>query len=179
MTAHHHHHLIKHTSAVGGVFDSIPQAESAVHELADSGVSKQHVTVFASEATMKSHFPEFESVVQPEDWKIGAMLGSVTGATVGGLAAAVAIATGAGLPLIAAGGMAGLLTGGVAGGLAGAMGERGLEPDAADFYQQAVAAGDILVVVDTSAASEPAAEQKKIGALFEQAGGEVVPLNDE
>ena len=51
------------------------------------------------------------------------------------------------------------LAGGAAGGLIGLMTTRGVERELANFYQQAVLDGDILVAVDQQDAGEPRLEQ--------------------
>jgi hypothetical protein len=73
--------------------------------------------------------------------------GGAIGATVGSIATgAVGVATG-GIPLIVAGGI-GLMAGAVWGSFIGAMMTRGIEKEAANFYDQEVQRGRLLVTVD-------------------------------
>ncbi len=65
----------------------------------------------------------------------------------GGLTAVAGFATTGGIGLLAAGGVA-AWSGAVAGGLIGAMLTRGVERELADFYDQEVTRGKILVAVE-------------------------------
>lgn len=88
-------------------------------------------------------------------------------------AGAAGVATG-GLPLIVAAGI-GIWAGGVLGGFLGAMATRGIEKEAANFYDQAVSGGKLLVAVEEhQSATEPSlaiAEQ-----ILTTAGAEPLPL---
>ena len=100
------------------------------------------------------------------------MAGRSAGIDAAGLGAA---ATGAGgLPLAIVGG-AGLLTGGVVGGFLSAMLMRGVEKEAADYYDQAVQRGKFLVAVEPSDPEDPA-RQAIAERILTQAGAEPLPL---
>jgi hypothetical protein len=101
--------------------------------------------------------------------------GSAIGAAIGGLAVAGAsIATG-GAALVMAGGLA-LVTGGVFGGLVGAMVNRGVENELANFYDQAVQKGKILVAVEVDG-DEPE-KLARADRIIAEEGAEPLPLRE-
>jgi hypothetical protein len=103
-----------------------------------------------------------------------AATGGAIGAAIGGLAVAGAsIATG-GVALVVAGGLA-LVTGGVVGGLVGAMINRGFEDELANYYDQAVQNGKILVAVEVEDEPEKLAIADRI---IVEGGAELLPLRE-
>ncbi len=131
-----------------GVFAAVTAAETAVSNLLAAGFTKDEITVVCSDAAVERHFKAFHKQDPAGTHAPAAALGGgVIGATLGGLAAvAGGIATG-GIGLLATAGIA-TWAGGIFGGLVGAMMSRGVEKELANFYQQAVVDGDILVAVD-------------------------------
>lgn len=130
-----------------GVFHDVTGAERAVQGLLDAGFTKEQITVICSDEAKERHFREFEHQEPAGSYAKGAAaVGGVIGATLGGLTALAGAAATGGLGLLAAGGVA-AWGGGVAGGLIGAMMTRGVEKDLADYYDQAVTAGKLLVAV--------------------------------
>lgn len=159
-----------------GVFDTISDAENAVYKLLLSGFSEEEITVFAPNEIQQSHFEAEES---PETGlPVKSLLGgSLVGGTLGGLTAVAGLATAAGTAILVAGGLAGALTGGVAGGLIGVMTHRGVEKEPADFYDQAVAQGRILVAVE--AQEEGDSERLQSAAdILSDAGAMPLPLRE-
>jgi hypothetical protein len=161
-----------------GVFSTLGAAHAAVDRLLAAGFSREQITVICSDETKERQFREFEHQ-QPAGahTPAAAAAGSAAGATIGGLAAGAAglaagVATG-GLPLVAVG--AGLLTGGVLGGFLGAMMTRGVEKEAANFYDQAVTAGKLLVTVEAHG-DHSAAELARAERILAEAGAEPLPL---
>jgi len=132
-----------------GVYGTVAAADAAVHGLTAAGFARDEITVMCSDQTKERHFQQFEHQ-QPAGTHTpsAATAGSVIGAAIGGLAAVAGLLTTGGLAILAAGGLA-AWTGGVVGGLVGAMMTRGVEKELADFYDQALTAGNILVAVDT------------------------------
>jgi hypothetical protein len=130
------------------VFADLAAADTAVRRLLESGFSKDEITVVCSDATVERHFKPFHKQDPAGTHTPGAAIGGgAIGATLGGLAAvAGGIATG-GIGLLATAGIA-TWAGGVVGGLVGAMMSRGVENELANYYQQAVIDGDILIAVD-------------------------------
>src|SRR4029079_10492339 len=110
-----------------------------------AGFQKEQITVICSDDTKERYFREFEHQEPAgSHTTAAAATGGAIGATIGGGAAgAVGVATG-GLPLLVAGGV-GLMAGAVWGGFLGAMMTRGLEKEAANYYDQAVQGGKLLV----------------------------------
>ena len=80
-------------------------------------------------------------------------------------------------PAFAVLGGAGLITGGLVGSFLGAMATRGVEKEAANFYDQAIQSGKLLVVVEDH--GEGAADRLlEAERLFAQAGAEPLPLRE-
>jgi hypothetical protein len=136
-----------------GVFDSVDDARQAVQGLLGAGFTKEQITVVCSDDTKERYFREFEHQEPAGTFTPGATIaGATIGALLGGLTVvASAIATG-GLALWAAGPIT-AWAGGVAGGLVGAMMTRGVEKELANFYQQAVVSGRILVAAEAHGAN--------------------------
>ena len=131
-----------------GVFPTVAAASEAVRRLLAAGFSKEQITVICSDETKEKYFSEFEHQ-QPAgaNTPAAAAVGGAIGASLGGAAAgAVGLALG-GVPLIGAAGI-GIWAGGVLGGFLGAMATRGIEKEAANYYDQAVAEGKLLVAVE-------------------------------
>jgi ABC-type nitrate/sulfonate/bicarbonate transport system substrate-binding protein len=138
------------------VFSNTYQVEEVIRALLAAGISHSEITVVCSDEAQKHHFREYVHQ-QPAGARTpaAAAVGGVTGATLGGLATvAIAFATGV-LPVAIIGG-AGLMTGGVVGSLLGALVTRGMEKEAANFYDQAVQDGKLLVVVEQRESSDRA-----------------------
>jgi hypothetical protein len=162
-----------------GVFSTLRAAHAAVDHLLATGFSRNQVTVICSDETKERQFREFEHQ-QPAgaNTPAAAAAGSAAGAAVGGLAAGAAAVGAAGvaaggLPLVAV--AAGLLTGGMLGGFLGAMMTRGVEKEAANFYDQAVIAGKLLVTVEAHG-DNAAAELARAERILAEAGAEPLPL---
>jgi hypothetical protein len=133
---------------LAGVFETVPEADRAVAELAAAGFSNDQITVICSAEAVQRHFKEFEHQEPAgKHAPAAAVTGGAIGATLGGLVAAAGIATVGGAALFVAGGLA-LWTGGIVGSLVGAMMTRGFEKELANFYDQEVTRGRILVAVE-------------------------------
>jgi hypothetical protein len=158
-----------------GVFSSISAADRAVHGLLAAGYTKERITVICSDAAKEQHFREFEHQ-QPAGANTAeaAATGGALGAAFGGAAAIAAGIAGGGLPLVIVGG-AGLLTGSVLGSFLGAMLTRGIEKEAADYYDQAVVQGKLLVTVEQDDA-HPGPPLARAEQILAEAGAEPMPL---
>lgn len=131
-----------------GVYSTIRAADCAVQNLLKAGFSAEHISVLCSDQSIEAHFRGFEHEEPSGSYTPAAVaVGGAIGAALGGLTILAGAITTAGLGLLAAGGIA-AWAGGVVGGLVGAMTTRGVEPEVADFYDQAVTAGKILVAVE-------------------------------
>lgn len=137
-----------------GVFSTLSGADRAVEQLLAAGFTKEEVTVVCSDKVAEAHFKPFEHQEPAgSHTPAAAATGGAIGAALGGLAALAGAATG-GLAFLAAGGIA-LWAGGMVGGLVGAMMTRGVERELANFYNQAVSEGKILVAAENHREDEP------------------------
>lgn len=131
-----------------GVFATLSAADDAVARLLEAGFTQEEITVICSNEAKESHFRKFEhqdpaGAHAPRTVPVGTSVG----AAVGGLTAiAIGAATGT-VPLVVAGG-AGLAAGAGLGTFLGAMLTRGEEKELADYYDQAVRSGKIVVAVE-------------------------------
>lgn len=158
-----------------GVYSTVSNAESAIQSLQQAGFHADELSVLCNHEWQKNHFPdEVVENVSDEEAAKSAGTGSLIGALLGGATTAAGLATVAGIPIIVAGTLAGVLTGGIVGGLAGAMAERGFDPETADYFDQSVSQGKILIAV------EPANSERSRLDLAEQllrdAGAEPLSL---
>ena len=159
-----------------GVFTSLKQADRVVDRLLQAGIPTQQLTVMCTDRAVQRHFEELHH----EDpagthTPTTAAVGGAIGAALGGLAAVTATAVTGGAALLAAGGLA-LVTGGVFGGLVGAMVSRGVEKETADYYDQAVQEGKILVAVEVE---EGEVEKLRLAEqIIADEGAEPLPLRE-
>jgi hypothetical protein len=130
-----------------GVVPTIDEADRLVQQLLDAGFPREKVTVICSDRAIAEHFREFHHLQPPGAkapkavlWggEVGAALGSV--ATIAGLAAG-------GLEYLTVAPVI-IPAGAVFGGMVGAMIEEGTESELAEYYDQAVLDGRILVAVE-------------------------------
>lgn len=159
-----------------GVFSNIREVDSVVLKLLAAGFSHNEITIVCSDKAKQDHFRDF-SLQSPagKNLPVSAAAGGMTGATLGGLAtAAIGLTTGV-LP-VAIIGAAGALTGGVVGSLLGAFVSRGGEPESADFYDQAVQDGKLLVVVEKKEGASAANQLEAAERIFAQSGTRPLPL---
>lgn len=138
----------KQRTVEAAVFGTVEQAEKVVQQLLDAGFTKEQITVVCSDEHKERNFGEFEHQEPAGTHTAEAVL---TGGAIGALLGAIpvvglAVATGSAIVWIAGSTLVGGL--GVAGGLVGAMTTRGVEKEVADYYQQAVVEGMILVSVE-------------------------------
>jgi hypothetical protein len=139
---------ITHRPVRIGVFTKIGAADRAVTALVDAGIDKEHITVICPTCT-----GELEQYRRAEPAgahaPAAAAGGGAIGALLGGLIALVGVAATGGMSLLAAGPLiAGAGGGAVAGGFLGAMLTRGMEKETANYYDQALQRGDVLVAVE-------------------------------
>jgi hypothetical protein len=158
-----------------GVFDSVDEARRAVSGLIAAGFTQDQITVVCSDETKERYFSEFDHQ-QPAGThtSTAAIAGGTIGALLGGLTVVgAAVATG-GMALWAAGPIT-AWAGGVAGGLVGAMMSRGVEKELANFYQQAVTSGRILVGAEHHGPNN-AAMLAKAAKVFAEAGAKPLEM---
>src|SRR5437762_7707066 len=157
------------------VYSTVAETKDAVSRLLAAGFSTDQITVICSDDTKERHFRQFEHQEKAgSNTPAAAATGGAIGATLGSLATgAVGLAIG-GVPLIVAGGI-GLMAGAVWGGFIGAMMTRGIEKEAANFYDQEVQAGKLLVTVEqTRPDAHPSLDDAE--RILTEAGAHPVPL---
>jgi hypothetical protein len=159
-----------------GVFSDVASTERAISRLLAAGTRREQITVICSDETKERYFREFERQKPAgSNAPAAAAAGGTFGAALGGMATlAGGIALG-GLPLLVLGG-AGILTGGVVGGFLGAMLSRGFEKEAANFYDQAVQRGKLLIAVEDHTAAGPENLARAERILAESGAERPMPL---
>jgi hypothetical protein len=170
-------HATESPTLEAGVFNTIEDARNAVHSLLDAGFTREEITVVCSDETKERYFSEFDHQ-QPAGTHTPrvSIAGGTIGAVLGGATVIVsALATGS-LALWAAGPIS-AWAGGVAGGLVGAMMTRGVEKELANFYQQAVVSGQILVAAEDHG---PNRQRRLMEAaeILAEAGAQPLPLQE-
>lgn len=160
-----------------GVFNSVDDARQAVHGLLNAGFTAEQITVVCSDEAKERYFHEFDHQ-QPAGTHTprAAAAGGTIGAVLGGLTVVgSALATGS-LALWAAGPIT-AWAGGVAGGLMGAMMSRGVEKELANFYQQSVLNGQILVAAEDHG---PSSDQHlaEAASVLASAGAQPLQMTD-
>lgn len=145
-----------------GVFSTLGAAHAAVDRLRAAGFSADDLTVVCSDETKEREFREFEHE-QPAgtNTPAAAAAGGTVGAALGGVAA----------------GAAGIAAGGLLGGFLGAMLTRGVEKEAANFYDQAVTDGNLLVTVHAEG-EDAAAKLARAERILAESGAEPLPLSE-
>jgi hypothetical protein len=159
-----------------GVFNWIGAADRAVVDLVAAGFPKERITVICPTCTKEKYEDYHKQEPAGAHTVTGVATGGGIGALLGGLVAAAAMAASGGTALLIAGQMfAGSGVGAVVGGFVGAMMTRGMEPEVADYYDQALQKGQILVAVELS--DEVTAQQlAEADRIFAAAGAEPVTL---
>lgn len=156
-----------------GVFASVEGAERAVEELLKAGFSVDQVSVLCTDRAAEDHFRTFEHEEPAGTYTPAALVaGSTIGMMLGGGTALLAAAATGGAALLVAGGIS-AWAGGVVGGFIGAMLTRGAEKEAANFYDQAVQSGKLLVVADEEHSPE---KLRRAEQILAEAGAEPLAL---
>jgi hypothetical protein len=135
------------TTMVTGVFESRSAAETAVHELERRGFGANDITLMVAEGTGWTLETKTKA---PEGAIAGAATGGLLGALIAGLTSVGVIGTGgigilATGPLVAA--LAGAGAGGSAGGIVGGLIGAGMPELEAEFIEQELGRGRVLLGV--------------------------------
>lgn len=163
-----------------GVFSQIERADRVIHALHEAGFEQHSINLICPQCEVgrpTDHPGEYDEQ-EPAGAHAPAAIasGSAIGAVLGGAIALAATAATGGLALFVAGPLfAGAAGGAVAGGLIGAMSSRGFDKEIADYYDQSVKKGKILVAVEYEG---PDQEERLALAerIFREAGADPVPL---
>ncbi|NNJ27139.1 hypothetical protein [Alienimonas chondri] len=157
------------------VVAEVEAADRLIDRLAEAGFTVAEISVLCSDEVKEAHFRRFEHEDPAGDFTPQAIAsGGVTGLLVAGAVAAVGAATG-GLAVIGAAAVAG--AGGISGSFLGAMLTRGNEGELADFYDQAVREGQILIGVEVHG-PRSAARLAKVEEIFAAEGVRSLSLAD-
>jgi hypothetical protein len=158
-----------------GIFATIASASQAIDGLLAAGIPKNEISVICSDQTREAFFKEFPNPPLPTDHLPAAVAtGGSVGAVIGGLVGLGAL-TATGIGVAVAGPLLVALGGGaMAGSLIGAMSTRGFTKEMADFYDQAVTRGKILVAVEDDRDNTP--KLTTVELVFAKAGAEPLPL---
>ena len=155
------------------VFATVPEAEAAVERLHGLGFDDRAISVLCSDDAKEAHFRRQEHEDPAgEHAATAAAGGGAMGLLLGGFAALAGAATG-GLALVGAGAIAG--AGAATGAFAGAMLTRGEEGELADFYDQGVREGQLLVGVEATGPNA-AAQLASVEEMFRELGARPVRL---
>ncbi len=137
---------------VVGIFPDRISVEHAIADLKTAGFDPQRMGIVMRDRS------DAREVAKDQD--VSSTVGAVTGGVLGGTAGALLAATGAlaipGIGPFITGGVLASLVGGAAGWLVGGLVGLGLSHDEAEYYQNRVEQGDILLTVDPEGRDEEA-----------------------
>lgn len=158
-----------------GVFPDIARADRAVESLIKAGFTTEQISVLCSDKAIEAHYRPFEHQ-DPAGANTAAAVvtGGAIGVALGGLTLLAGVVTTGGFGILAAGGLV-AWTGGVVGGLIGAMLTRGVEKELANYYDQAVEYGAILVAAEEHGERQPQM-LAKAAAILADCGAEPIAL---
>ena len=129
------------------VFDDVTAADRAVANLLAAGFRAEQVSIICSDTAKRRHFAGLhEEQPSGSHTADATATGGTIGLLAGSLVALTSVAATGGIGLFAAGSIIG--AGGITGSFVGAMMTRGIEREAADFYDQELRRGQILLVVE-------------------------------
>ncbi len=161
------------------VFDTQAQAEGAVAQLRSAGVSDRDISVIAQHGSATEVHDGRGDTISDGDGS-GAAKGLVAGAGLGTLAGIGALLIPGVGPFIAAGALTsalgvagasvatGALAGAVTGGLAGALTDYGVSHDDANYYNDRMGSGGVVVTVDLTSAGM---DESTVSDVLYNAGG--------
>jgi hypothetical protein len=146
------------TNIVSAVFDSHSEAESAVRDLRQMGVSDSALSVIARRSEEGGDYGDADTT-EVGDKAEGAVKGALIGGGAGALLGIAALAIPGVGPLAAAGAIAatavpeaaaiGAGAGALAGGLSGLLTKHGVSDEDARYYEGRINEGGVFVSVDT------------------------------
>jgi hypothetical protein len=130
-----------------GVFNTVGEADLAVRLLLGAGFTKEKISVVCSDEMKERHFSEFRHD-EPAGTKTPktAAAGGIAGGIAGGLVGVATVATGMPEAILLEGLFAG--AGATFGTFVGAMMSRGMEREVANYYDQALRRGQLLVAAE-------------------------------
>ena len=158
-------------NVISAVFDNHSEAEAAVRELREAGVTDSALSVIARRQEDSGDYGDAETHEVQEKGE-GALKGGIVGAGAGALLGIAALAIPGVGPLAAAGAIAssaipeaaaiGAGAGALAGGLTGLLTKHGVSDEDAKYYEERINSGGIFLSVDASGAGISAEEVRDI-----------------
>jgi len=127
------------------VFETAEAATRAVKDLREAGFSADQISVICSREHADYHFGECHQETAGDQTDAALNAGTVGAMGLGGACVASAVVLSGGGALVAIGAFAGLTLSGT---LAAMFASRGVGKEAADFHEQALQAGNLLVAVE-------------------------------
>lgn len=127
------------------VFETVAGATQAVKDLREAGFSADQISVICSREHADRHFGECREETVDDQTMVIPDPSAIAAIGIGGTAFASAIVLSGGGALIALGAFASVT---LAGTLASIFASRGVGQETADFHEQALQAGDLLVAVE-------------------------------
>ncbi|MBD3676133.1 MAG: hypothetical protein HUJ26_21700 [Planctomycetaceae bacterium] len=165
-----------HSHVRAGIFESPEEVENLLPKLRAAGFGADQISVFTSNTEFQERFKPYldENFQLPEDQNRMQKAGEV-GLGLGGAAALVTLATTAGTSIFAIGAFSGIA---VLGTFVALMLSRGVKEEAADFYEQEIQAGQILVTVESH--GEDASQLlTRADEIFSQHGAKTFDLEED
>ena len=137
---------------IAGIFPDQTSAEHAIVDLKTAGFDPRRMGIVMRDRS--------DAREVARDQGISSAAGAVTGGVIGGTAGALLVATGTlavpGIGPFITGGVLATLVGGATGWLVGGLVGLGLAPDEAEYYQNRVEQGGILLAVESNGSDEEA-----------------------
>jgi len=141
---------------ISATFAREEQAVQAIHDLQEAGYDREDISVVAKDAKESEEIRNETGTKAPEGIATGAVTGGALGGAAGVIASLGALAIPGIGPLLAAGpiaaGLAGATVGAGIGGLTGGFIGLGIPEKEAEYYDERVHEGDVLVMVDADEA---------------------------
>ncbi|CAM3467304.1 MULTISPECIES: general stress protein [Saccharibacillus] len=154
---------------ISGTFEREEQAVQAIKELKEAGYDGEQISVVAKNAKDSEALRNETGTKAPEGMTAGALTGGTLGGAAGVLASLGALAIPGIGPLLAAGpiaaALAGAAVGAGVGGLAGGLIGLGIPEKEAEYYDERIHRGDVLVMVE-----EDESMRSRIYEVFRRSG---------
>ena len=163
---------------ISATFEHEEEAVRAIHELTEAGFNRENISVVAKHTRESEEIRQETGTKAPEGMTTGVLAGGALGGAAGILASLGALAIPGIGPLLAAGPIAAALAGATlgagVGGLAGGFIGLGIPEKEAEYYDERVQAGEVLVMID-----EDEAMRSRIYEVFRRSGATNTSYFDE
>lgn len=155
------------------IYDDVPSAAATVHELRGAGFSQEEISVLCSDEHRERLFQDYVHEQPAGSHSDEALHGAGFAAVgLGSAAVLTGLLTSAGTAIFAIGAFAGVAALGT---FVSLMMTRGAEKELADYYDQAVTEGKILVAVETDDPNR----QKQADVIFRRHGDRPMAIPKE